>query len=69
MMTFENEETVGVMVKDCVTDGDAKGEYSGFLREDNSYDNDKEFTGGREEFAKLLTEREEHPVWEFTAIK
>lgn len=67
--SFENEETVGVMVKDCVTDGDAKGEYSGFLREDNSYDNDKEFTGGREEFEKLLTEREEHPVLEFTAIK
>ncbi len=66
---YENEERVGVMVKDCVTDGDGAGEYSGFLRDDNSYDNDKKFTGGQKEFEEMLAEREEKPILEFTVVK
>ncbi len=66
---FENEETVGIMQKDYVSDGDGSGEFSGFLREENSYDNDVEFTGGQEEFDKLISEREEKPVIEFTVVE
>ncbi len=66
---YENEDTVGVMVKDCVSDGDGAGEYSGFLREENSFDNDTEFTGGQEEFEAMLAEREEKPVLEFTVVE
>ncbi len=66
---FENEDTVGIMQKDCVSDGDGAGEYSGFLREDNEFDSETEFTGGQEEFEKLISEREEKPILEFTVVE
>lgn len=65
----ENEDTVGIMVKDYVSDGDATGEYSGFLREDNSYEDTKDFTGGKKEFDKMIEERDKKPVLEFTIVK
>lgn len=66
---YENEERVGVMAKDYVSDGDGAGQYTGFLREDNTYDNDKEFTGGQKEFEDMLAKRDKCPVIEFTVVK
>ncbi len=61
----------GIMVKDYVQDGVNEGneEYTGFLRETNDFDHDKDFTGGKEEFQKLIDEREKKKVIEFTAVK
>ncbi len=69
---FLNPEGDGIMVKDYVSDGINDGEtpeYTGFLRETNDFDNDTDFTGGEEEFNKLLTEREKKPIIEFTMVE
>ncbi len=66
---YENDGTVSLMIKDDVSDGDATGEYTGFLREDNNYDNDKEFTGGKEEFEEMIKERDSKPILEFTVVE
>ena len=59
----------GIMAKDVVSDGiDGDGSFSGFLREDNNYDNDKDFTGGQAEFDALMAEKESKPVIEFTIV-
>ncbi len=58
-----------LMYKDSIEDGVNYGteEFSGFMREDNSFDS-VDFTGGQEEFDALLSEREKKPVIEFTAL-
>jgi hypothetical protein len=67
---FISPEYHGLMVKDSVVDGvnDGSNEYIGFLRETNDYDHDKDFTGGAEEFQKMLEEREKKPIIVFTKI-
>ncbi len=67
---FTTSDTHGLMVKDYVYDGINEGEvnYDGFLRSANVFDQDRDFTGGAEEFQKLLEEREKAPVIEFTVI-
>ena len=54
------------MYKDSIEDGVNSGsnEFSGFTRETNTFDS-KDFTGGQEEFDKLLAEREKKPLIEF----
>ncbi len=60
----------GIMQKDYVYDdvetGD--GKYGGFLREENTFDNDKDFTGGKEEFEAMMAERDSKPIIEFTMV-
>ncbi len=60
----------GLMYKDSIEDGVNYGsdEFSGFTREDNSFES-ADFTGGQEEFDKLLAEREKKPVIEFTVAE
>ena len=59
----------GIMAKDVVYDGiDGDGSFGGFLREDNNFDNDKDFTGGQEEFDALIKDRESKPIIEFTIV-
>ena len=59
----------GIMAKDVVSDGiNGDGSFSGFLREDNNFDNDKDFTGGQEEFDALIKDRESKPIIEFTIV-
>ena len=55
-----------LMYKDSIEDGVNSGsnEFSGFTRETNTFDS-KDFTGGQEEFDKLLAEREKKPLIEF----
>lgn len=59
-----------LMQKDYVSDGinDGTNEYTGFLRDTNDYDHDKDFTGGEKEFQELITERDKKPVIVFTKI-
>ena len=60
----------GLMMKDCIDDGtnDGSGEFTGFMRDDNNFDNDREFTGGQEEFDELISRREEIPAIKFNVI-
>ena len=59
----------GIMQKDLVYDGiDSDGKFGGFMRDDNVFDKDKDFTGGQEEFDALIAERESKPIIEFTII-
>ena len=59
----------GIMAKAVVSDNiDGDGSFSGFLREDNNFDNDKDFTGGQEEFDALIADRESKPIMEFTIV-
>ena len=60
----------GLMVKDYINDGvnDGSGNFTGFLRDDNNYDNDKDFTGGRKEFDELIAARDQKPIIEFTVV-
>ena len=59
----------GIMIKDYVYDGiDNGGEFGGFLREENTFDNDKDFTGGQKEFDAMIAEREKQPILEFTLV-
>ncbi|MBQ3797726.1 MAG: hypothetical protein II842_15855 [Butyrivibrio sp.] len=60
-----------IMMKDYITDGVNSGnnEFTGFTREKNSFEDSTDFTGGQEEFDKLLAEREKKPIIEFTAVE
>ncbi len=58
-----------IMVKDSISDGIEGGGFSGFTRESNDFDHDKEFTGGQEEFDKLISERENKALLTFTTVK
>ena len=44
-------------------------EFTGFYRTECSYDSIVDFTGGQEEFQKLLAEREKKAVVEFTVVE
>ena len=60
------------MMKDYISDGVDSGnnEFTGFTREKNTFDAEsKEFTGGQDEFNKLLAERENKPIIEFTVVQ
>ncbi|MCR4741240.1 MAG: hypothetical protein K5886_13400 [Lachnospiraceae bacterium] len=66
---FLSEDTGGVMMKDYIHDGvnDGTNEISGFTRETNSFETE-DFTGGQEEFDRLIEEREKKPVIKFTVV-
>lgn len=67
--SFENEDMVGLMVKDDVFDEDDNGNFTGVLREDNEINGQGEdFTGGQKEFDKLVKDRDSKPVLEFTKV-
>ena len=69
---FISEDFGGIMMKDYISDGVDSGnnEFTGFTREKNTFDAEsKEFTGGQEEFDKLLAERENKPIIEFTVVE
>lgn len=58
-----------LMMKDYVSDGDGAGEFSGFLREDNSFEETAAFDGGQEDFEALLAARDAAPLIEFTVVE
>lgn len=68
---FLSKEYGALMVKDSISDGVDFGtnEISGFTRKSNSFDDFTEFTGGQEEFDKLIAERDKKPIIEFTMIE
>ncbi len=71
---FLNPEGDGIMIKDYISDGidDPDGEYptfTGFLRKTNEFGEEEEFTGGEDEFNKLMAEREKKPAIVFTVIE
>ncbi len=69
---FISEDFGGIMMKDYIYDGVDSGnnEFTGFTREKNTFDAEsKEFTGGQEAFDKLLAERENKPIIEFTVVE
>ncbi len=65
--TFFMSEDGGLMYKDSIDDGvnSGSGEFTGFTREENVYENN-DFTGGQEEFDRLIKERDSKPIIEFT---
>ncbi|WP_026495711.1 hypothetical protein [Butyrivibrio sp. WCD3002] len=67
---FISEEYNSVMMKDMISDGIGNGanEFSGFTRETNTFEATTEYTGGQDEFDKLMAERENKPIIEFTPI-
>ena len=44
-------------------------EFSGFTREKNTFEDVTDYTGGQEEFDKLIEERENKPIVEFTIVE
>ncbi len=68
---FLSAEYGSLMMKDYISDGVDTGsnEFTGFTREKNSLDETTDFTGGQEEFDKLISERENKPVIEFTMVE
>ena len=69
---FLSEEYGSLMLKDYIDDGVNTGsnEISGFTREKNSFEDETpDYTGTAEDFEKLLADREEKPIIEFTAVE
>lgn len=69
---FLSKEYGSLMMKDMISDGVDSGtnELSGFTRETNSFDQESaDFTGTAEDLEKLLQERENKAVVEFTVIE
>ena len=68
---FLSDQVGSIMMKDYISDGVDSGtnEFTGFTREKNSLDEATDFTGGQEEFDKLITERDKKPVIEFTVVE
>ena len=68
---FLSEEYGSLMMKDSIDDGINSGsnEFTGFTRQKNTFEESTDFTGGKEEFDKLLEERDKKPVIEFTIVK
>ncbi len=64
-------QTGGLMVKDYVFEGTGNdaGTYTGFLRPSNDFGDDKEFTGGKEEYNMMISEMNSKPVLTFTKIQ
>ena len=65
---FISEEYSSLMMKDSIEEDteDASNGYFGFTREENNFDNDKDFTGGAEEFKALCSDRDKKSVIKFT---
>ena len=65
---FISKEYSSLMMKDSIEEDteSGPGEYFGFTRDENDFDNDKDFTGGEEEFKALITERDKKSVIIFT---
>lgn len=68
---FLTEGATAIMMKDSISDGVNSGtnEFTGFTRETNSFEDTADFTGGQEEYEKLISEREQKPAIEFTVIE
>ena len=69
---FISADFGGLMMKDYISDGVDTGtnEFSGFTREENTFDAPTtDYTGGQEEFDKLLAERENKKAIEFTVVE
>ncbi len=69
---FISAEYGGLMMKDSISDGVDTGtnEFSGFTREENTFDAPTtDYTGSQEEFDKLLAERENKKAIEFTVVE
>ena len=69
---FISADFGGLMMKDYISDGIDTGtnEFSGFTRTENTFEAEsKDYTGGQEEFEKLLEERETKPAIEFTVVE
>ena len=69
---FISADFGGLMMKDSISDGVDTGtnEFSGFTREENTFDAPTtDYTGGQEEFDKLLAERENKKAIEFTVVE
>ena len=69
---FVAEDTQGLMMQASIMDSVAteSGEFIGFTRESNSFaEETKDFTGGQDEFDKLVSEREKKPIIEFTMVE
>ncbi len=68
---FVSEEYGSLMMKDSIEEDEEDGKtlYFGFVRETNDFDNDKEYTGGAEEFKKLIADRDKKSVIKFTQVK
>jgi hypothetical protein len=69
---FISADFGGLMMKDYITDGIDTGtnEFSGFTRQENTFEAEStDFTGGEDEFQKLLSERENKPAIEFTVVE
>ncbi len=69
---FISADFGGLMMKDFITDGVDSGtnEFSGFTRQGNTFDAETiDYTGGQDEFNKLLSEREGKKAIEFTVVE
>ena len=68
---FLAEDSGALMQKDYISDGVDFGtnEFSGFTREKNTFEDVTDYTGGQEEFDKLIEERENKPIVEFTIVE
>lgn len=69
---FISADFGGLMMKDYISDGVDTGsnEFTGFTRTENTFDGATvDYTGGQEEFDKLIAERETKKVVEFTIVE
>ncbi len=69
--TYVASNVDSIMVKDYIDDGVDSGsnEITGFRRAGNDIEQSEDYTGGKEEFDKLLAERDALPVIEFTVVQ
>lgn len=70
-VSFLTPDGDAIMMKAAIYEDTSSGTatYGGFMRETNSFDSDKDFTGGADEFANLIKERDSKPAIEFTIVK
>ena len=68
---FLSQEYGSLMMKDSISDGVETGseEIYGFTREKNTFEDGTDYTGTKEDFEKLLEEREKKPIIEFTVVE
>ena len=68
---FLDKDSGSIIGKDWVMKGTDEGKdtYTGFLREENDFDHDKNFEGGAEEFDAMIKERSEKAPLIFTVVK
>ncbi len=68
---FLEKESRAIISKDWVMKGTDEGKdtYTGFLREENDFDHDKNFEGGEAEFDAMLKDRSTKAPLVFTVVK